>query len=452
MLKSKNSLQNFFLSILAITVSFNASINPIMTQISSIGFVFVLILCLRNYEIVETIKINYKSNLIFFYFFLIYIIFLIFQIVPLPLDLIKIIAPSNYDLYSSLKINKQSWSISLDVSSSYFNILSCISYFIIFLIFPVLFNRKKYLMKFFFFLCILGFCHAVFATYWMLIGNPTNFLIEKIHYLNASTGLFVNRSVFATFLFLCSYSGLFYIIIYFQKYQITNFTFFEQLKSKIFFIRIFIIFLSIGILTTWSRIVNLSYILILLSFLFYSKIYFKKIINPLSSIIIIILIFDVMVMAIFFGDAKLIERVVETTILGEAKRFELQTFGWDQFKKFWLFGYGSGAFGQIFKTSFIMTEDLNYNFIVNHVHNDGIELLGEIGTIGALIFSILTIIYLKKLINDFVSYRRISNIVILFLLLILFLQSQVDFSLHITGISVLLMTILSIGMINFRNQ
>ena len=226
----------------------------------------------------------------------------------------------------------------------------------------------------------------------------------------------------------------------------------NNLKVKFFFIRIFIIFLSIGILTTWSRIVNLSYILILLSFLFYSKIYFKKIINPLSSIIIIILIFDVMVMAIFFGDAKLIERVVETSILGEAKRFELQTFGWDQFKKFWLFGYGSGAFGQIFKTSFIMTEDLNYNFIVNHVHNDGIELLGEIGTIGALIFSILTIIYLKKLINDFLSYRRISNIVILFLLLILFLQSQVDFSLHITGISVLLMTILSIGMINFRNQ
>ena len=44
-----------------------------------------------------------------------------------------------------------------------------------------------------------------------------------------------------------------------------------------------------------------------------------------------------MVMAIFFGDAKLIERVVETSILGEARRLELQSFGWDQFKKFWLF-------------------------------------------------------------------------------------------------------------------
>ena len=58
-------------------------------------------------------------------------------------------------------------------------------------------------MKFLFFLCLFGFCHAVFATYWMLIGNPSNFLINKIHYLNASTGFFVNRSVFATFLFSC---------------------------------------------------------------------------------------------------------------------------------------------------------------------------------------------------------------------------------------------------------
>ena len=51
----------------------------------------------------------------------------------------------------------------------------------------------------------------------MLIGNPSNFLIEKIHYINASTGLFVNRSVFGTFLFLCAFSGLYFIVIFFQK-------------------------------------------------------------------------------------------------------------------------------------------------------------------------------------------------------------------------------------------
>ena len=90
----------------------------------------------------------------------------------------KLIAPNNYDLYTSIKIDKELWSLSIDPSNSYFKILNCISFFIIFLVFPALFNRDKYLMKFLFFVCIMGFCHAIFATYWMLIGNPSNFLIQ----------------------------------------------------------------------------------------------------------------------------------------------------------------------------------------------------------------------------------------------------------------------------------
>ena len=202
--------------------------------------------------------------------------YLIIQVIPIPLYIIEIIAPNNYDLYNSIKVDKKLWSLSIDPSNSYFKILNCINFLIIFLTFPVLFNRSKYLMKFLFFLCVLGFCHAIFATYWMLLGNPSNFLIQKIHYLNASTGLFVNRSVFATFLFLCAFSSLYYIVIFFQKNQIVHFNLEEQIKSKIFFIRIFIIFLSIGILTTWSRAVKFSYVLMLISFLIYSRISFKK--------------------------------------------------------------------------------------------------------------------------------------------------------------------------------
>ena len=307
-------------------------------------------------------------------------------------------------------------------------------------------------MKLLYFLCILGFCHAIFATYWMLIGNPSNFFIEKIHYLNASTGFFVNRSVFGTFLFLCAFSGLYYIVIYFQKNQITKFTFAEQLKSKVFFIRIFIIFLSIGILTTWSRAANFSYILILLSFLFYSKISFKKYINPLSVVIIFILIFDVLIMAVFFGNAKLIERYAETSILRETIRFDLQSFGLEQFKNYWLFGYGSGAFGHIFKIFYILPENYS-NFIADHVHNDGIELLGEVGLIGIAILTSLYIFYLKIIIKKISEKKQLTRFILLSLLvLILFFQSLVDFSLHTPGIPILIISILSIGLVNFEKK
>ena len=453
MVLRKNILQNIFLIILAITVSFNASINPLLIQLSSINFIILFFLCLKNDEIRKRIKENYINNKVFFIFFFTYISFLLIQIIPLPLKLIEIIAPNNYNLYTSIKIDKELWSLSVDPSSSYFKILNCISFFIIFLVFPSLFNRDKYLMKFLFFVSILGFCHAIFATYWMLIGNPSNFLIQKVHYLRASTGLYVNRSVFGTFLFLTAFSSLYYIVVFFLKNQIENFNFMEQIKSKIFFIRIFIIFLSLGIITTWSRAANLSYILILLSFLFYSKINFKKYINPLSIIIIFILIFDFFIMVLFFGNARLVERLVEQPILKDYIRLDLHSFGLEQFKNFWLFGYGNGAFEQIFKLFYILPETIPNDYLAQHVHNDGIELLGEVGVIGVSIFAIITIFYFKKLFNNINEKKQFARFMLFSLLVfILLIQSIVDYSLQVPGIQVLLITILSMGLINFKKN
>ena len=120
MLLSKNTLQNLFLIILAITVSFNASINLLLIQISSISFILFFLLCLKNFSIKEKIRDNFTGNKFFFIFFFIYIAYLIIQIIPLPLSLIEIIAPNNHDLYSSIKIDKELWSLSIDPSNSFF--------------------------------------------------------------------------------------------------------------------------------------------------------------------------------------------------------------------------------------------------------------------------------------------------------------------------------------------
>ena len=449
MFLKKTILQNLFLLIVAICLSFNASNSPLLIQLSSINFIILFLICLKNDEVLEAIKKNYMNNKSFFTIFFLYVSYLIIQIIPLPLNWIEVIAPNNYALYTSITIDKEFWSLSLDPSNSYLRILNCINFLIIFLIFPALFNRSKYLMKFLFFLCLLGFCHALFATYWMLIGNPSNFLIEKIHYPQSSTGLFVNRSVFATFLLLSAFSGLYYIVVFFQKNKITNFNFFEQINSKIIYIRVFIIFLSIGILTTWSRAVNFSYLLILLSFLFYSKIHFKKYINPLSTIITFILIFDVLVLGLIFGNAKLAERYAATSILHETVRFDLHKFGFDQFKNFWLFGYGSGGFESVFKLFY----NIKGEYIAKHVHNDGIELLGEVGIIGISIWLLLFLVYFKKLLNRINEEKEFSRFILISLLIsVLFIQSLVDFSMHIPGISILLMIILSIGLINFKKE
>ena len=73
MLLSKNTLQNVFLIILAITVSLNASNNHFILQLSSISFIFFFLLCLKNNQISEAIKVNYKDNKNFFIFLFVFI-------------------------------------------------------------------------------------------------------------------------------------------------------------------------------------------------------------------------------------------------------------------------------------------------------------------------------------------------------------------------------------------
>ena len=70
MILRKDTLQNLFLVILTITVSFNASTNILLIQISSISFIIFFLFCLKNNEILDKIKKNYTDNKIFFIFFL----------------------------------------------------------------------------------------------------------------------------------------------------------------------------------------------------------------------------------------------------------------------------------------------------------------------------------------------------------------------------------------------
>jgi len=160
------------------------------------------------------------------------------------------------------------------------------------------------------------------------------------------------------------------------------------------------------------------------------------------------LVIDVLVLGLVFGNEKLVERYAETSIMGEAVRIGLHQFGFTQFKEFWLFGYGAGAFGLIFK---LFYKILPGEGIANHAHNDGIELIGEVGVIGILILLLLSLIYFKKLLNKINQERERARFILLSLLLIiLFIQSFVDFSLHIPGITTLLIIILSTGMINYN--
>ena len=163
MVLRRTTLQNLFLFIVTLCLSINASNSNLLIQFSSIYFIIFFLLCLKNKEILEAIKENYINNKFFYIIFFVYIGYLIFQIIPLPLHWLEVIAPANHALYSSIKIDKQFWSISIDPSSSYFRILNCINFFIIFLVFPALFFKSKHLMKVLFFFLFIRFLPCRFC-------------------------------------------------------------------------------------------------------------------------------------------------------------------------------------------------------------------------------------------------------------------------------------------------
>ena len=59
----KITLQNLFLIIVTICVSLNASNSPLLIQLSSINFIILFLMCLKNNEVLEAIKENYIIHL-----------------------------------------------------------------------------------------------------------------------------------------------------------------------------------------------------------------------------------------------------------------------------------------------------------------------------------------------------------------------------------------------------
>ena len=100
-----------------------------------------------------------------------------------------------------------------------------------------------------------------------------------------------------------------------------------------------------------------------------------------------------------------------------------------------------------------MPESFYSDYVSTNVHNDGLELLGEIGVFGASILLLVFAMYFKKLIKNINEKKQFSRFILLSLLLLtLFIQSLVDYSLHVPGILILLISILSIGLINFKRD
>ena len=426
---SKNKkFQYLFFSILSIFIILNGGNSNLLIQFNFILISLFFLFCLKdkNYNIhFKNFYINNKKSILLYVIFLGY---LIFQILPLPINLLKFFSPEKLKFINLLEAMSFS-SISLSPSNSYFQILNFTSLLIIVFICKMIFYTESHKYRFYFYLSLIGFITSVIALLFYLNGNPDFLIFKNSYYKNASTGFFINRTVFSVFLIFSLISSL-ELLKNYEKLKNSNKRDYFFLKI---YIRLFIIFISVGIVTSFSRIGNFLLFITMLFYLLNEILYVKKKNYTFRIIIVLIAIFDILILGIYFGSSEIINRfyflkeefiIIPGEISGTT-RFDLIKFGINEVSNFIFFGYGSGGFENLFKLKFVNTS----NQFANHSHSDLVEFLGEFGLIG---FLLIIFSFIKFFINKQI-YSFVNILIITYSLLIL----TFDFSLHIPVIQIL---------------
>ena len=426
--KNKKYQYTFFL-LISIYAIFNGGNSNLLIQVNFLLISFFYFFCLRDKNYNLHFKYFVKENKKSIFFYILFLFYLLFQLLPLPIDSLKFFSPEKYIYLTTLSSNLKYSSISLAPSNSFFQLLNFCSLLILIFILKMIFYREQHQNRLYLFLSFIGFLSALIATFLYLSGNIDILSFKNYNNTSASTGFFVNRGVFSIFLLFCLISSLEYL----GKSKNIKDNFLTSV-----YVRLFVVFIAIGLVTTFSRIGNF---LLLSTMLFYmlNEIFFKKEKNNIfRNIILIIVLIDIFILGIYFGSSRIIDRfnlldnefaeIANTEV--NFSRFQVIKFAFYQMYDYLFFGYGPGSFEILFQINF---PDLT-NIFANHVHSDLFQFIGEFGLIGFALFFL-------SILNFFIktSYDLKNNLMLFYLIIILFF----DFSLHIPFIQFLFVIFLT---------
>jgi len=436
--------QSIFYFLISLLIIFNGFNNyNLFIQINFILISLFFLICLKDLNYKAHIKKIFLDNWTAIYIYVLFLTYIIFQIVPFPIELLKIFSYTKYKILIELDQSNFFSTISLDPSKTFFNFLNYFSLFLYFLIFKTIFYKEIHLLRFYLYILSAGFISSLVGVYFFLINNPDFLFISNSSYPSSATGFFINRTVFACFLNLSFLAGIEYLSLI-DNYSKKKIKFFYR---KVY-IRLFLLFITIGIITSSSKIGNFLFFVLIVCYLF--KFLFNKNKNKyLANTLLVIILFDIFILGFYFGGTKLLERFYflqddlsnytgSLNNFDSLNRADIVRFSLNQFFQFKLFGYGVGAYEIIFKVF-----NNNSVFFANHAHSDIIEFLGELGIIGFIILCSLLIKILKK-----INLKITKNF---YLTIYLITLLTFDFSFHIFLIQLIFILLISFNIKKIQN-
>ena len=379
--------------------------------------------------------------------------FIILQLLPLSVTLINVISPETYayqKLYTVDFSEIKFMSLSLIPSHTMQRGLELFSYFLLgFLVLKT--ARKRYqILRIWTVLVSMGVFEALYGLFELYNRNPRILFYKKVYSLDSVTGTFVNRNHLSGYLEMIIPLAIGLLIARISIFSQASLTWRERLlrlQEKGFALNLIVFFavivMAMAIIFSKSR--SGIFILLLIFILFFGlvTIYFeiyplrkKWIKNSLRITFLIILL-----LSFYFGISATIERFSLDSLLYE-ERPAYWAHSLKTLSDYPLMGTGLGTFGAL--TPILERESVPRAIV--HTHNDYLEYLSELGSIGFLLLFggilfmvIISFFTWRKRRHPEVKGLTLGGIISLVCILT---HSITDFNLHIPANMVLFSVVL----------
>ena len=346
----------------------------------------------------------------------IFVILIFLQTIPLPSEIIRIISPKTYNLYTDLSLDSRSFmTISLYPYATRIEILKLLSYIGIFMLTISTINTKEQARRLIKVLIIFGFILSLFGIIQKATWNGKIFWFRELSMGGDPFGPFVNRNHFAGYVGMIIPLGLGYL-----------FTINKRDKQIVYGFMVMIVSLALFYSASRAGVATFLAGLALFAVFMLFKRFKNKGLWAIATFGICLSIY-----LIYLGIIDpVLERFIKTDISSE-QRFLVWKGTWDGFIDFVTFGSGLGTFQYVFP----MYKARGITSFYDHAHNDYLEFFLETG-IGGVLFLILSIQYLiSNLLRGKDNYYIMAGLMTS--IFVMLLHSILDFNLHIPSNAVL---------------
>ncbi len=375
--------------------------------------IWLIVLCKTEIANVYSIKEIDSNNIKLIVSLCAIPIYAFIQILPMPVQILKIISPKAYELYTFYSVTERNFlPISLHPYRTLSNMIQIVYGVTVFMPFYFLVRNRLSIERTIKIFSLFGFILAFFALIQMATWNGKIYWVREVT-SGTPFGPFVNRNHYAGFIDMLILPTI-------------GIAFTRQRKEKQVLFGFFAVIMVVSVFMSLSRAGIISFIIsfaVFSLFIIYKKFRYNK------KVAIAIFLSVIVSYLIYLGVDPVIERFYHTDLTRE-ERFTLWADTYKGFKDFILTGSGLGTFLNVFP----LYSSKPSTIIYDHAHNDYIEFLIEAGIIGVILIFTFSYYYIKHAIKGIwkgdLGIIRISLVSSIISILI---HSIFDFNLHITS-------------------